>query len=191
MRFAPGAVYMIWHLQQVMPTRHIAHAFGSWGHALECATWRAATARMGVTGDGARSGDADGETFGKGDGTGLVAVGGLSDWLDGPSAAGRSRIFRTSSSGVLVMRAGLEALRCLVSGLTGGGVDASRALILPWVTFSALVSFGAGLFGAGWGARGGNPQQKEEGGGGQWLQRRKSHPLSVGGVGILPRAFLT
>ena len=63
-------------------------------------------------------------------------------------------------SGVLATIAGLEALRRSVSGLTGGGVDASRALILPWVAFSALVSFGARLFGAGRGARGGKVRSR-------------------------------
>ena len=39
---------MRWHVQQVMPIRHIPHALVSWGHETTCCACRAAIAPIGV-----------------------------------------------------------------------------------------------------------------------------------------------
>jgi hypothetical protein len=107
-----------------------------------------------VTGDGARSGDVEGITSGRGDGVRDADAGALPGCSDGVFATGHSRIFRVGGSEALAGLGGLEALGAGVSchltrDLTVGVTGANRALILAWVVLSALVSFGATFFGAG------------------------------------------
>ena len=148
MRFAAGAVYMRWHLQQVMPTEHTPHEPVSWEHERTCSAWRAAIAMMGVFAP---------DGWGEGSGASLRMlpvtgrIPGTFAGFGGGAAWAGTRVF-------------LMGLGALFMG-PGAGVglpltfDRRRVLIFSAIAFSALVIFGVGA------ARGSSGKSAAVGGG--------------------------